>query len=650
MVITPQLQQTMKSRLISVILASLVLLLAINFVSATITSSVSSFSNSTNPSDDANTRTIAFNFDLTSTDVNDSSIVFSTSGFSLWGPTLSKTSDILVASGTNSYTLTITAPKYSTNPTSGSIIVAYNNGTSILSIPVSASVNSYNSLRFLSSSAVLNKSSNNASIILKNDGNQQITNIVVSVNGGAIIDSDDEPLSVSVNPSTSFSLNPQEIRVINFTYADDPEDIDLLLGSSSAVITANGGVVNTTSTLVFNQDFCDYGQVGKDVDIVSVKDDSSSNGNFNWKLLDNIELTIKARNNDNNDDQDITVEIVLYDSSNGDKLYEDDQTILVNSDDDESFYFNFTLPADTPDDAKLYVKAYFDGNEDEQCTNHWGSRTYESISVKSKKSYEIGFTEINMESPLICGASSAVDLRVHNIGDKDQKKVLVSLTNDELGIDQDILVSNVDSGNSKKITFDIEIPQNADEKVYQLAIEARHNYDSRDDSYDDVTDRVLRSFRVEGNCLTSGSSSGAMTISPTLLSEAVAGKDLIIRASIRNNVDSGTLSIIPFGYEDWASVKSVEPSTLVLSGGETRDVTIILTPKQGVSGERRFTIRASKGTTISDQEAVVFISAASSWAIIDSIKENWVIWVIILANIILILAIIIAAVKLSRKN
>ena len=55
---------------------------------------------------------------------------------------------------------------------------------------------------------------------------------------------------------------------------------------------------------------------------------------------------------------------------------------------------------------------------------------------------------------------------------------------------------------------------------------------------------------------------------------------------------------------------------------------------------------------MSDQEAIVFVKAAtsSSSALLSSIKENWVIWVIILANIVLIAAIIIAAVRLSKRE
>ncbi|MEK6918983.1 MAG: putative S-layer protein [Nanoarchaeota archaeon] len=644
----------MKSRLFSIIFASLILLLAVVSVSATITASQTSFSNSTNPSDDSTTRTISFDFTLASSDVADANVIIRTSGFSSWNPVLSKTSDIIVPSGTNSYSLQLTVPKYSTNPTSGTIFVNYSSGVPIASIPVSVAVNSFASLKFLKSPVILNKSSNNASVTIKNDGNQPITNIVVSIENNAVRDSDDEELSLSFTPTESFNLNPQETKIINVTYSQDPEDIDLLLGSASTTIRAASTLFSTSTVLTFNQDFCESGEIGNDVEIVSVQDETSSNGNFDWDLLEEIELEIEARNNDN-DEQDVTVAITLYDPENGDNLFEDEQTISINDDDEETFLFNFTLPADTPDNARLYVKAYFDGDQDEQCDNRWDSRAFESISINDRDDYEVGITDLEIESPLMCGSSASLEAQVHNIGDKDQKRVLVSVTNDELGIDQEVLLSNLDAGESKRVIFNIDIPQDADEKLFQLGIEARHEYNSRNDNYESVNDRVLRSFRVEGNCVDDGSSSdGLLTISPTLESEAVAGKELVIRASIRNvNSDAGTFSIIPFSYESWAVLDGVEPSSVVLAKGESRDVTITLTPKSGTSGEQKFTIRASKGSVITDQEAVVFIkgsSAPSGSAIIDSIKENWVIWVIVLANIILIAAIIIAAVRLSRRE
>jgi hypothetical protein len=635
----------MKSKTFVVGLFAFFALALLLSLASAVTVSPSSFSQSTNPSDDVTSRTLTLNFNITNTNTSSSTtIALATSSLSSWTPVLSKTSDSLAPNATNTYTLTLTAPKFSSSSVLGSIDITEGGVTT--SVPVSLSLNSFTSLRLTPNPVILTKGIRSTSVTLKNDGNQVISGITVSVTNGTIRDSDGETLDVFVSNSGPHSLNPGANVTLNVSYDEDAEDIDLLLGDSSGTLTASSSSASASSTIRFTNDYCEEGEMGSDVDIISVEDETSGNGNFDWELLEDVELEIEVANN-GDDDEDVTVQILIYDTSSGDELYEDEQTALIDEDDEETFTFNFVLPADTPDNARLYVKAFYDGDEDEQCTNHWGSSKFEPISIEDREEFDIGLTDIELESTMLCGSTENVKVEVHNIGEEDQDRVLVSIFNSELGIDEEILVSNLDSGDSDEIDFQISIPQGADEKLYQLEFEARHDYNRRNDNYDEVTDKVLKSFTVEGSCV-DGPSSGSIVVSPTLESEAIAGKELVIKARVTNNGAAGTVSVIPFGYESWAVLKSVEPSSVTLASGESKDVTIKLTPNSDSQGEQRFTIRASMGSTISDQETSVFLTGKSSF--VDSIKENWVIWAIVIANIILIVAIIIAAVKLSNRE
>ena len=640
----------MKLKIFGLVFSILLITVLAGLASAAVVAAPVSFSNSTLPSDDTTTRTLMFNFNLTSSDIANANIILSVAGLSGWAPALSKTSDAIAPSATNTYNLQVTAPKYTNSPTAGAIAVNYSNGTSIASIPVSITLNNHNSLIFTPAPAALTKSANLTNVTLRNDGNQVLNSITASIANNSITDSEGEVLSLSLVSSKAqpFSLNPGENITLNVSYSSDPEDIDLLLGETSTIMRASSGSANATTTIKFINEFCDFGERGNDVRIVSVSDETSSNGNFKWELLQDVEVEVKVENNANDDD-DITVELMVYDKSDGNDLYSAEQTVFVEQDERESVLFNFILPADTPDNGRIYVKAYID--EDEQCVSHWSSTSFETINLESKERWDVGMTDVEVESPLLCGERATVEAEVHNIGKEDQNKVLVSLTSDDLGIDEDITVTNLDVGESKKISFPIEIPRDAEEKLYQLEIQARHHYNKGSDNYEDLTERILKSFNVQGNCIAKPSSE--ILISPTLESEARAGRDMIIRTSIKNlGKDTMQVSIVPFGYEAWSQLKSVEPSAVTLAGGESKDVSITLTPNEDASGDQRFTIRAASGTKTSDQEVSVFVQPTSSpvsglW---NSIRENWVVWIIVLANIILIVAIIIAAVRLSRRE
>ncbi len=655
----------MKTRSNYLVFASLFLvLMLVSLASATMTvTNPTSFSNSTLPSDDSNSRTLSFTFNVTNLNTSSNTIInLGTSGLSAWSPSLSKTSDTIAPNATNTYTLQLTAPKYSSSPTSGFLDITETGSVSIItSLPISLSLNAHNSLSLSSPNpSTLSKSRNTTQLILKNDGNTVINNIVLSLdNSSKIIDIDGNEIGLALTSNKSgvvigqsFSLNSQESVKLNISHTTEFEDldnVDLLLGESFTFLRVASPVFNVSSQIKFDNEYCDFGELGNEVRIKGVSDESSDSDNFNWNLLDEVQVDVDVENNGNSDD-DITVELILYDSKNGNDLYSAEQTIEVNEDDEETFSFNFIVPADTPDNnARLYIKAY--SNEDEQCSSSWGSSKFERVSIDSKDDYDVGFTDLEIESTLMCGETTSFEAKIHNIGDKDQKKVLVSLTSTGLKVDQDLLIDNLDAGDSESISFPIQIPSNSEEKLYQFELSARHNYKKGSDSYSDLSDKVLKSITVKGNCVV-GQPIGQLTISPSLDSEAKAGSDLIVRTIIKNTgKDFAQVSVIPFGYEAWAKLKSVEPSTITLNSGESREVKIILTPNTDTSGDQRFTIRASYGAKLSDQEVSVFVQQKSNFfsSIGDSIKENWVIWVIVIANIILILAIIIAAVKLSKN-
>ncbi|PIN90197.1 hypothetical protein COU61_02825 [Candidatus Pacearchaeota archaeon CG10_big_fil_rev_8_21_14_0_10_35_13] len=629
-----------------IFLVLVLLVVSLSLVSASVNIGVSSTSVNTLPSDDSASRTALFNFNISNNGSVTESITLESSGFdSSWSPILSKSSDTLGSNSVQFYSLTLSIPKYISGSFSGAINIKNSSGAIVTSSPIMVNVQNHYSLVFSTNPSALSKSNNVTQAILKNDGNQILTSISVAISNGEVKDSDDNVLKLFLDANSAFSLNPQQTKVITINYSEFPEDIDLLLGTSNTVLSASAaaGVANASTTINFNNDYCAYGERGKDVKIVSVKDESSSSGNFDWKLLDTAQVDIKVENN-GKDGEDITVEMVLYDSSNGDEIMNFDDTIFIDDGDRETISFSFVVPADLPDNARIYVKAYID--EEENCSNTWGSATYEKISIKSRTSYDVGFSDLTYDNNALCGGTITLDGKINNIGSKDQDRVLISLFSDELNIDEEQTFFNLDKGDNDRFSFAFVVPQGLDEKVYKLELFANHRYSKTNDRYDDVTDKQLLSLNVKGNC----EKPFNILVTPTLDSSANAGTPMNVKVRLVNNgISSETVSVIPYNFESWAVLGDVQPSSVSLNAGESRDVIITMTPNTGASGQQYFTLRTIQGDVFKDQQVSVFVSGSSAGGVLDYLKAHWVVSLVILLNIILVVAIIIAVIRVARR-
>ena len=115
-----------------------------------------------------------------------------------------------------------------------------------------------------------------------------------------------------------------------------------------------------------------------------------------------IEVTVT---NERGDDTDVVVEAILYDMENGDELVSvESDSISLDTDDDEEEAVDLTLtvPMDVDsNDIRLFVKAYEDGNEDENCN-------YESVELDfNRENDDVRVSEFSLnkeaEETYTCG-------------------------------------------------------------------------------------------------------------------------------------------------------------------------------------------------------------------------------------------------------
>lgn len=471
------------------------------------------------------------------------------------------------------------------------------------------------------------------------------------------------PLSVIVN-SVTLTLATVSDSTIKVTA---PTSVDWNNFKLGQVYSTTGVFENKTNpldnyTVTFNvvNGFCKYGEVGE-LEITELKDREIDNeDSWEWHPFDDVEFSVEAYNGFE-DKEKIKIEYELRDS-NGKKVdlgdATTDQSVSIDEGDSEKLTFSLKVPADIDDGTyKLFIKAYLKSDERKGCvdkSSEFEQTYYQEVRIDREEDRAVIVDTDNLEIPELvqCGDTVSISAKIYNIGVEDEEKVKVTLYNKVLGVDLSEVINNLDAGESATVTFDFKVPTNMEEKTYLFSLMTYYEYDEDSDEYDSNSKSDLDEnfdFNLKVNCVKEIVQSALITAE--LESDAVAGEPLTIKGTLKNTGDSETTYTLSVtGYSSWASLNKIEPQTITLKAGESKDFDISLNINEDIEGEQFFTIKAGYNGQTTEQEVSVTLEAAqgavsgiTGAAITENIKKNWFIWVIVVINIILIVAIIAVA-------
>ena len=406
-----------------------------------------------------------------------------------------------------------------------------------------------------------------------------------------------------------------------------------------------------------NNEICSADEINNYVD-VSIDDISTTgfgdDNDYCWYPGDKIEITVDiAFDGKNNDDVKLNLEWALY-TSDGKKVIDgDEDSIKLDDGDDDSITFTFTLDVndleDGEEDYTFYVWASGDVNSDEDDFDGkelCGSDSQE-IEIRQDKHFVIiPEYEIEVQESASCEDSITISGVAWNIGSSDEDDVYVIVYNKVLGLNEKIELGNIDAFNDESFEFTFEIPADIDEKTYAIEFTV---YDEDNDVFQNSEDENAKTYTylvIEGNCGPLANSDNILitaTYGEGFENGAIAGKDLVIKSTITSTVEGlNTFVITSTSFNDWADSSSANPSTIILSAGESKEVLITLKVKDNVEGEKSFNIEVlSEGQVVATQPVSVEVQNPSF---------NWKLWLIILANVILVVAIILVLLRIIRKK
>ncbi len=457
------------------------------------------------------------------------------------------------------------------------------------------------------------------------------------------------------------SVDPQTQTITASVNAADIDKLEPGIYSTIVDISAMNGE-NSTYPITFqvHRSYCEEGP--SDASVIEIRDvdesGSSSDDDWAWYPQDEITLSMKIKNNDDDDDHEVRVEWDLYDT-NAEEFLDigDDDTVDVNDNDYEWIDFTFDVPYDLERGSNylLFVKAYDDDEgENSMCsvaTDNGKSAALgetEGIPVEIKRERnDVDITKSNIPDLLSCGAITDIDLWIANIGRSREDKIKVTLLDSVFGTVLSREISKLDwDDKAEKVNFPLSVPEDIDEGMYTLKFRIDLDYDEDDDEYGRFK-TISYDVEVKGNCIVKKTSDASITAE--LDSDVVAGEELVIKGTLENTGGEETTYVLSVSdYNSWADFKRIEPRTITLAEGDSKDFYIYLNIDEDAIDEQFFTITADYDDEKTEQEVSVVVEGGkqagiTGAAVSGNLRENWFIWVIVVINVILIIAIILVA-------
>ncbi|MEM4719503.1 MAG: putative S-layer protein, partial [Candidatus Pacearchaeota archaeon] len=217
---------------------------------------------------------------------------------------------------------------------------------------IAVNVQASSSLQILDSPIVVYEGTNTTTIHVKNTGNTQLNNVVLTIENGTV------KYPVLTGAQT---INAGETK--SYTVLVDASGVGSALTSYINNLNATSGSIVASSQIKFEKSYCRFGENSSSYIKITEIEDRSSGDDWEWSPLKEVSLRIEVENRADSSKR-VTVKLGLYDTvkakfvelKDGEKELE--QTIRIKENDEEKFNFDFKLPADLKQESgryRLYV-------------------------------------------------------------------------------------------------------------------------------------------------------------------------------------------------------------------------------------------------------------------------------------------------------
>ncbi len=434
----------------------------------------------------------------------------------------------------------------------------------------------------------------------------------------------------------SFSLTGTGTTVtpLSYTFQDQPQQV------TSCQLTGKNNPANNLEV---------------SIDSTNVVDGYGSD--LTWYPLDDIEAKVIVTNNGPDTVRDIQVRWVLYDTTTKKKIISGTQdTFSLRGDGtDKTVNVDFKLDSvsnlNSGDNYVFYAWATGDDEAYDGNPQTCAAGNSDNINVNIDSHFVV-LDSLTIPSSVNCGGTAQVTGTAWNIGEDDENNVYLVVYNSQLGINQRVNIGDISQEDSRDFSFTLNVPDGTPVGTYSLTLNP-YNDDNdifENDNNDKSTSQLI--LNVNQSC----STVPQVSVAANLQSQAKSGQELDVEATIVNTgSETTTYNMDLDNYTSWASLISMDKTSVTLNAGASQDVLIKLKVNNDASGDQKFNLNVRDGTKVLAQPILVSVEKGFSFAGLTGFVtnlggDNWYLWGIGALNLILVVVIIAVALKVVRKN
>jgi len=469
------------------------------------------------------------------------------------------------------------------------------------------------------------------------------------------------PVSYTLNSTTPSVTITANVSNIQSSFA---------IGTTSQTYNITGALTTPSTpfsiplTVNFINNVCSV----QDNSHLSISLDSTHviNGGYgddtSWYPLDNVEAKVRVSNeNTGNSIRSVVVKWELYDTLNKKKIKSgSEDSFSLGSGNDKTVTIDFQIDdvnslGNAGPNYILYVWAT--GNDQADNGNSTCSLDDSGIINIDMSDNFVIVDQNSLVTPITasCGGQSTITGTVWNIGDTDENNVYIIASSTQLGISQRIDVGDMNQGDSKDLSFNLNIPDITIPKgsyPIKLNVYDHSNNIFINNNNDKSESQVLLNFN--DTC----TSVPKVSVAASLESPVKAGSEADVKATIVNtDSTTKTFSLSLGSYSTWASSATLSQSSVTLVSGASQDVVIKLQSNKDSAGNQQFNLIVNDGNSLLTQPVKITVDSASSLPDLTGFISNlgkgnnsWYIWGIVALNVILVIIIIAVAVRVVKKK
>jgi len=422
---------------------------------------------------------------------------------------------------------------------------------------------------------------------IKNIGSEPILpgDLTFEFNQDDFADSKDREISLTFSFSDTSEINAGITRLVT-AEADIENNMNLGLYSGTISVKKGTTVLDSFELEIRVQpQICDEGPQGDDLEL-EIEDPDDNDEIEPGETID-IKINVE---NDGSSDMDVIVEAILYNVDEDEKIADaESDSIEIEEGEDEDFDLEIEIPSDEDLDEDdtyiLYVKAYEDGEEEDNCVE-------DSIELDLERpKHQVIINDISVvPSTQQCGETVSVSVDIENTGTSDEDDVYVKILNSELNINERSETYDLDdyseSDNDALVKFTLDMPENADEKSYTFTVYVYFD-DGSDYNTEDFTITLTDCGAVVGEA--------SLTLPQGLISDVNPGENFQIAVKVKNlESESKTFTLETTAIGGWADSAQ---ETVSLDANEEKTVYL--------------TMRASSTTEVGSHNVLVTLKSGT---------------------------------------